>query len=153
MRTQKLTKLLDDGYTMYLTDKEDIRYYSGFTGEGRALISNDKKIILTDGRYITSAKRECEGFEIVNTTKYGEFFKENGIKIASIGFPYLIDSNCYGRFCVYMNKNDDIITNVYTNSETSEKKGFLIYVGDINNNENKIICAVCANIHYKIKPI
>ena len=78
--TDKLIPYLKDGF-VYLTEPEDMRYFAGFTGEGAVLISKDRKIILTDGRYMTSASRETSGFEIVGCVKHGEFIKENKMKI------------------------------------------------------------------------
>ncbi len=79
--TEKLVPYIKEGCFAYLTEPEDMRYFTGFTGEGGVLISKDKKIILTDGRYITSAQRETKDCEIVNTINHGEFIKENNMKI------------------------------------------------------------------------
>lgn len=82
MRCDKLIAHIPDGYTAYITDKEDMRYYSGFTGEGAVLISENFKAILTDGRYMVSAKRETDGFEVLEKLNHYEFVKENNLKLA-----------------------------------------------------------------------
>lgn len=79
--TDKLISYLKDGYFAYLTESEDMKYFADFTGEGAVLISAERKIILTDGRYITSASRETSGFEIVSCLKHSEYLKENNISI------------------------------------------------------------------------
>ena len=79
--TEKLIPYIKDGCFAYLTEPEDMKYFTGFTGEGGVLISENKKIILTDGRYITSAQREAKDCEIVNTINHSEYIKENNMKI------------------------------------------------------------------------
>ena len=44
--TEKLIPYIKEGYFAYLTEPEDMKYFTGFTGEGGVLISNNKKIIL-----------------------------------------------------------------------------------------------------------
>ena len=51
--------------SVLITDKENIRYYSGFTGTLAYLIINlDKSIIVTDSRYTIRAKEECPDYEV-----------------------------------------------------------------------------------------
>lgn len=46
---------------MYLSSPENVRYYSGFTGEnGHLLISQDSKTLLTDGRFTEQAELETD---------------------------------------------------------------------------------------------
>ena len=62
--------LTDQSYRIGRTYEDfeaDMKYFSDFTGEGAVLVSKDRKIILTDGRYMTSAKRETEGLERCNS--------------------------------------------------------------------------------------
>lgn len=48
------------------------RYLSGFTGSsGYLVISKEKRIMLTDFRYIEQATKQCQGFEIVDFFKKG----------------------------------------------------------------------------------
>ncbi len=55
-----------------LFSRENTRYFTGFTGtESTALITRDGCFILVDSRYTTQAKRQCEGFEVVDTTLSG----------------------------------------------------------------------------------
>lgn len=44
---------------------ENIRYLTGYTGEGNALIGADKRVILTDFRYIEQAQNQAPGFEVI----------------------------------------------------------------------------------------
>lgn len=44
---------------------ENIQYLTGYTGEGNALIGEDKKVILTDFRYIEQAGRQAPDFQVV----------------------------------------------------------------------------------------
>ena len=79
--TEKLIPYIKEGYFAYLTEPEDMKYFAGFTGEGAVIISKDKKIILTDGRYTTSAQREAKDCEIVNTINHSAYIKDNNMKI------------------------------------------------------------------------
>jgi Xaa-Pro aminopeptidase len=52
-----------------LTDLEDIRYLSGFTGSaGWALLTLQNSFLLLDFRYLTQAAEEVSGFEVVPTS-------------------------------------------------------------------------------------
>ena len=44
---------------------ENIQYLTGYTGEGNALIGEDKKVILTDFRYIEQAGRQAPDWQVV----------------------------------------------------------------------------------------
>ncbi len=51
---------------MYLSSPENIRYYSGFTGEnGHLLITEDTQTLLTDGRFTEQAELEAPEFSVV----------------------------------------------------------------------------------------
>ena len=51
--------------TVFISSKENIRYFSGFTGTFAFLIISDKKaLIVTDSRYTIRATEECPNFEI-----------------------------------------------------------------------------------------
>jgi Xaa-Pro aminopeptidase len=53
-----------------ITNLENIRYLSGFTGSDAALLlTEDKAYFLTDSRYTTQAKEEVSGFEIIEYKK------------------------------------------------------------------------------------
>ncbi|TCK98370.1 Xaa-Pro aminopeptidase [Natranaerovirga hydrolytica] len=48
------------------------RYISGFTGSsGYLYVSKNKKVLLTDFRYIEQGAQECEGFEVIDMLKKG----------------------------------------------------------------------------------
>lgn len=65
IRIERLLKNCPKGSAMYLTDPEDMFYYASFTGEGAVLISEDKRIIITDGRYTEMAERESKGYAVL----------------------------------------------------------------------------------------
>lgn len=48
-----------------LTDAANMRYLSGFTGEGYVYISKRQSLVVTDSRYTIAAKMECPGFSVV----------------------------------------------------------------------------------------
>lgn len=117
---EKLMPYIENKY-IYLSEKEDMKYFSGFTGEGAILVSRDRKIILTDGRYMTSARRETSGFEIINCVKHGEFIKENQMEIL---FKPEISYKKYEEFkdvgkCLELN------TDILRRKKTIEEIGYL----------------------------
>lgn len=67
MLKKRIDRLLNEiGETaVYLTDSDDMYYYSGFSGEGGVVVSKDKRIVLTDGRYTEMAQKSCPGFEVL----------------------------------------------------------------------------------------
>ena len=75
--------------TVLITDKENIRYYSGFTGTFAFLIINlDKSIIITDSRYTIRAGEECPDYEVYQL-KSGDNWINNissSLKSKKIGF-------------------------------------------------------------------
>jgi Xaa-Pro aminopeptidase len=79
--------LVSDGYNMH--------YLSGFSGAtGYLYISNNRNLIITDGRYTTQAKLESKGFEVVemsNQVGYASLIREYMAmdKVAYIGFEDL----------------------------------------------------------------
>lgn len=84
MRINKLTDIIDDESVFYLTDSADMRYYSGFTGEGAVIVGKNERIILTDGRYTEKAESESN-FEVLNSLNHTE-------KLKSIGKSVIIQS-------------------------------------------------------------
>jgi Xaa-Pro aminopeptidase len=50
---------------LLVSQRENCRYLSGFTGEGHLLVSDKQAILATDFRYIEQAKRESQDFEII----------------------------------------------------------------------------------------
>lgn len=62
-----------DGFLV--TNLENVRYLSGFTGSDATLVlTKDQKHLLTDSRYITQAQGETHGYDIIEYVK-----KEQGI--------------------------------------------------------------------------
>lgn len=80
-RTDKLLKSLPQGNAIYLTDAEDMLYYASFSGEGAVVISDDARIILTDGRYTEVAEKECKGFEIKQISEVYDILKSLNLDI------------------------------------------------------------------------
>ncbi len=74
MRKQKLLEA-SGNIPVYITDPADMRYYSGFTGEGAVIISENETIILTDGRYTFKAKEETQNAIVENCIRHGEYLK------------------------------------------------------------------------------
>ena len=49
-----------------MTRLDTVRYFSGFTGDSTILIiTHDRQILITDGRYDDQARLECPSFEIL----------------------------------------------------------------------------------------
>ena len=74
MRKEKLLEA-SGNIPVYLTDEADMRYYSGFTGEGGVVISPEETIVLTDGRYTFKAKEECENVTVLNCLNHSQILK------------------------------------------------------------------------------
>ncbi len=74
MRKEKLLKETG-GMPIYLTSPSDMRYYTGFTGEGGVIISENEAIILTDGRYTFQAKEESSA-RVETSLKHSDFLKK-----------------------------------------------------------------------------
>lgn len=54
-----------------LTGAANMRYVSGFTGEGYVYLSGKQSLIVTDSRYTVAAALECPGYQIVQWDKKG----------------------------------------------------------------------------------
>ncbi len=89
-RVEKLRKYLNDnGLDSAIVYKEENRrYLSGFTGSsGYVVITKDRKLFITDFRYVQQASKQCIGFEIVQHTDNRTLFDIlNSINISSLGF-------------------------------------------------------------------
>ena len=59
---EKISKLLEskDLYGFMVTDPYNMHYISGFAGEGVLLITGDRKLLITDGRYTKWAKETLD---------------------------------------------------------------------------------------------
>ena len=71
---------------MFLHQRENVLYITGFSGTtGGLYVTENKAFVLVDSRYVTQAKEQCAGFEVVNTARPWEIAKVmNGEKL--IGF-------------------------------------------------------------------
>lgn len=91
-KIKKLLNVIDEknieGLLLIKNEKiinENTRYISGFTGStAYLLITPDKRILITDDRYVDQAKEECSDFEIINydnsyTKKLKEVVKKIGL--------------------------------------------------------------------------
>ena len=66
-RIEQLRKFLCEQVIngVLITKPENIRYFSGFTGEGYLFVSDDDTKLITDFRYVEQAQKEAPGFETV----------------------------------------------------------------------------------------
>ena len=75
--------------TAFISSKDNIRYYSGFTGTlAFLLITENKSIIITDSRYTVRAQEESPDYEIYQLKSGDNWIKNstNQIKSKVIGF-------------------------------------------------------------------
>ena len=91
LRINNLRKSLSetDVDTIFISNKDNIRYYSGFTGTfAFLLISENKSIIITDSRYTVRAQEECPDYEIYQLKSGDNWLKNSTEKIGTniIGF-------------------------------------------------------------------
>lgn len=102
-RIDILRNALSENECAFISSYPNIFYFSGFTSEDAyLLISCDKKIIITDSRYIVQAKEQCPEFEIINISEgFSEIFKkitENDIlyeeQDISVGFYISLKKLC-----------------------------------------------------------
>ncbi len=72
-----LAQMSDKGFTHALVQKpQNMRYLTGYTGEGSLLVSNKGAVILTDFRYVEQAGRQAPEAKVV---KYGGGVRPNEI--------------------------------------------------------------------------
>lgn len=88
MRADKLMELLaENGIRAALLSKEEnIRYFTGYTGEGDLLLLPGRKIILTDFRYVEQVAKQAPDAECIRTrggvrpeAEVARILKENGL--------------------------------------------------------------------------
>ncbi|MDA1474881.1 M24 family metallopeptidase [Bacillus changyiensis] len=90
---------------LLVTSQVNLQYMTGFTGSsGLAVISEDRAVFITDFRYTEQAKRQVNGFEIIEHTRgmsatAVDVIKEMGLK--KIGFEQ--DKMTYGMYANYKN--------------------------------------------------
>jgi len=73
-----------------LKDTNNIKYFSGYTGEGVAIVSENGCAIITDGRYTEQAKKQAEGYDII-TYENGKYLDT----VTNTCDKLNIDSVCY----------------------------------------------------------
>ena len=56
-----------------LTDEANMRYFSGFTGEGYVLVTKEWGRVVTDSRYTIAARAECPGFDVIDWAGKGYY--------------------------------------------------------------------------------
>ncbi len=90
-----LTKIRDLGAQAFVvTSPVNRRYLTGFTGSaGTVWISENRKALLTDFRYIEQAKGQCPGWEIIQVDEYeqsiAELIDAEGVKAVAIEAPHI----------------------------------------------------------------
>ena len=52
---------------------ENMRYFSGFTGEGMVFVGERLRLVLTDFRYTEQARAECPGFTVQEADEAGQY--------------------------------------------------------------------------------
>lgn len=90
-RIEKLLIEMEDQAidTVIVSNPYNRRYLSGFTGSsGYLVISKEKRLMLTDFRYIEQATAQCIGYEIIDFVKKGlvDTLKDVISKGSTIGF-------------------------------------------------------------------
>ena len=75
---------------------ENIRYLTGFTGEGCAFVCADETVIVTDFRYVEQAGRQAPGLRVVSTDarhpekeRARELTDAHGVKALAVESDYL----------------------------------------------------------------
>ncbi|MEZ4357616.1 MAG: aminopeptidase P family protein [Eubacteriales bacterium] len=68
LRIKNLSEIYDSQAAFLLCGPNNVRYFSGYTGEESVIvIYGDKRFFITDFRYIEQAKKQVLGFDIVMT--------------------------------------------------------------------------------------
>ncbi|MCR4605284.1 MAG: Xaa-Pro peptidase family protein [Eubacterium sp.] len=73
MNKTKIQALLKDikADAALITDPANMRYLTGFCGEGYVLLEKKKVSVITDSRYTIAAKNECPDCEVIEWDKIG----------------------------------------------------------------------------------
>ena len=71
----KIQKLLSEAKVdlALITDEANMRYLSGFSGEGYLLLAKEGGKVVTDSRYTIAAKQESPDFEVIDWGKIGYY--------------------------------------------------------------------------------
>ena len=80
MRLEKLIKKIQPlGVEAFLfTNRNNIFYFSGYSGEGMLLVKGERRIIVTDFRYVVQAGKEAPGCEVaeIGAKSYAQVLSE-----------------------------------------------------------------------------
>ena len=75
---------------------ENIRYLTGFTGEGCAFICADEAVVVTDFRYVEQAERQAPGLRVISTdaehpewSRVRELTDERAVKVLAVESNFL----------------------------------------------------------------
>ena len=97
-RCERLVAALKDkGFDAALIHRpENIRYLTGYTGEGCVFVCADETVIVTDFRYIEQAGRQAPGLRIVDTDaehkekdRVRELTDASGVKVLAVESDFL----------------------------------------------------------------
>lgn len=83
-----------------ISSPANMRYLSGFTGEGYVYLAKDRRAVVTDFRYVFSARKECENFDIIDMKKesYGVIRGYISDSVKKIGFEgNIVTFSEYGK--------------------------------------------------------
>lgn len=106
-----------------ITERENVRYFSGFTGTaGYLFIMDSEQTLVTDFRYLEQAAAQAVGFTITNVT---EFDLQAAAKdCCAVGFEDLsLPYARYAKFCEKINKLSpmgQLLTNLRSVKDASE---------------------------------
>jgi len=100
--------------SMLVTDRNNIRYFTDFTGEGFVFITLNKVFIITDFRYTEQARQQTSGCEVIDISDFNlksfssKFFK-TGFENKKISYDrYQYFSENISNLC----NIDDLFTNM-----------------------------------------
>ena len=82
---------------------ENIRWLSGYAGEGCLFVSRDARAVVTDFRYIEAARRQAPGWEVVRTTADHKESDAVGALIARTGAKRVCVETDYLTHDAYLN--------------------------------------------------
>ncbi len=74
-----------------ITDRKNMQYFSGYTGEGYMFVSEDLCCIVTDFRYTEQAEKQTQGFTVCDSADFSpeenfSSFEATGFEDRSIGY-------------------------------------------------------------------
>lgn len=133
-RVVRLSEKLKDGECIYISNPENVFYYSNFSGEGSLLVAKDKCLVITDFRYLADAEAKAVGFEIFDiksglknafSNRYTKVFAEFSYityslyeKLKSEACANIEDASCF--FLERQIKDDSEISNIKKASKIAE---------------------------------